>query len=75
MMERDEWVFVKTLSADRARRFFGVSEDCPVEEVPGTLDEADGRRLFKVKASRVPDPLLFQDPREQYGKCHNKADR
>jgi hypothetical protein len=50
--ERDEWVQVKTLSAESARRFFGKPADWPVREVPNTLDEVDGRRLFEVKADR-----------------------
>lgn len=49
-IERDEWLRVKALSADRALRFFAMPPDWPVREVPNTLDEVDGRRLFEVKA-------------------------
>ena len=46
--ERDEWVRVKTLTADHARRFFGMPPEVEVREVPNTLDESDGRRVFEV---------------------------
>jgi len=50
MIERDEWVRVKTLTKEAALRFFGRPKDWPVREVPHSLDESDGRREFEVKA-------------------------
>lgn len=49
-IERDKWVQVKALSPERALKFFGKPPDWPVREVPNTLDEGDGRRVYEVKA-------------------------
>ena len=51
-MNDREWVSVRALAAANALRFFGRPPDWPVREVPNTLDEIDGRRLFEVKVWR-----------------------